>query len=377
MTRSPRNRLTEPEFNVLGPHRWLAIALESQRGALESALRRLESDERDTEAIHDVRVTSRRLRGILDAGREFIAGKPARRLARRLKTIRRELGGPREAEVGAALLANLKERLSPAARGAAGSMAAQLLSRRDDFDRTGGELVDRLALNRLRRRLVRVIRDLEDHRWPRDHAAPMTLADFCQQALEALREAWEAVRALPLEPLELHDAEAQHRFRIAGKKLRYALELFAPLFPPPIVRRIALLKGMQDQLGHLHDLADLSLLAATLAMKAVEAGFSEEAAGFRDLAEKLDAERRHGFKGFRGRHRALTHPGFLPPGAIPAVPVIGGSDAPDPGPTHPVIPTPSESTDAPALDAPPDETPSRAERPPPFRIIGGGQKDST
>jgi CHAD domain-containing protein len=50
----------------------------------------------------------------------------------------------------------------------------------------------------------------------------------------------------------------RHRLRIALKKLRYAAEFFAPLYPTKAVKRwIEPLKELQDMLGHLNDVAQV------------------------------------------------------------------------------------------------------------------------
>lgn len=52
------------------------------------------------------------------------------------------------------------------------------------------------------------------------------------------------------------DAAARHRLRVAYKRLRYALEFFAPLFPGEMLRHYHLSAcALQDRLGRLNDLA--------------------------------------------------------------------------------------------------------------------------
>lgn len=51
------------------------------------------------------------------------------------------------------------------------------------------------------------------------------------------------------------DATARHRLRVAYKRLRYALEFFAPLFPGELLRNYHLsASGLQEMLGQLNDL---------------------------------------------------------------------------------------------------------------------------
>ena len=52
--------------------------------------------------------------------------------------------------------------------------------------------------------------------------------------------------------------ERQHKMRIAGKPLRYAMETFQPLFGPAFEKCYEEVKGLLERMGDLHD-ADVSL----------------------------------------------------------------------------------------------------------------------
>ncbi|MEY2632430.1 MAG: hypothetical protein RIR00_1084, partial [Pseudomonadota bacterium] len=57
------------------------------------------------------------------------------------------------------------------------------------------------------------------------------------------------------------DSEALHALRIAGKRLRYALEFLAPLYAPDkLAPRLEELEALQNGLGRLNDLATLGRL---------------------------------------------------------------------------------------------------------------------
>ena len=60
--------------------------------------------------------------------------------------------------------------------------------------------------------------------------------------------------------------EARHAARIAAKRVRYATEFFASLYPPKRVKRyVAALEDIQDTLGQLNDLATAERLLADAA----------------------------------------------------------------------------------------------------------------
>jgi CHAD domain-containing protein len=60
--------------------------------------------------------------------------------------------------------------------------------------------------------------------------------------------------------------EERHRVRIAAKKLRYAAEFFASLYPAKrVARYVGALEGLQDILGALNDAAVVDRLLAEVA----------------------------------------------------------------------------------------------------------------
>ena len=59
--------------------------------------------------------------------------------------------------------------------------------------------------------------------------------------------------------------EQRHQLRIAFKKLRYALEFFAPILPrKPLQAYLAVLANIQDLLGQFNDLAEATQRIASL-----------------------------------------------------------------------------------------------------------------
>ncbi|MBI4468330.1 MAG: CHAD domain-containing protein [Acidobacteria bacterium] len=64
-----------------------------------------------------------------------------------------------------------------------------------------------------------------------------------------LRETWSRVRPV----MKRGRAEALHRFRIAIKRLRYSMEIYAPLLGAEFHDVLAEIKNAQDILGQLHD----------------------------------------------------------------------------------------------------------------------------
>ena len=195
----------------------------------------------DAKLIHDVRVWSRRLQQILSMlAAQSTKKNKSRKMALRLRSIRKILGRPRNLDVMTELV---QEKI-----GAAGNPVV-----RDAWDQLRAHLGNRRAraVERSREKLrgfdlvnfadrARVLIDggaeaLED-----------SLKKSVAGALADWRDAIATAKARP-KPKEVH------ALRIAGKRLRYRVELLAELGDGPAKARVKSLRLLQDQLGSWHD----------------------------------------------------------------------------------------------------------------------------
>lgn len=197
------------------------------------------------DGIHDLRVSTRRLRAALDLWREYAPGKKVDRCRKRLKKLGRRLGSVREADVNLAELADLsRERPSDA-------IAIEFLAASVARER-------RRRAQRLRREQARSdLAGLSAEIRMELGKAPVSEAGSLLLAVVARRELGR--RLPPLEglledALRLPSAPALHRLRIGLKKFRYSVELCAPAFDarslPPLAGR---LRAVQDALGAAQD----------------------------------------------------------------------------------------------------------------------------
>lgn len=195
----------------------------------------------DPKRLHGVRVASRRTLAALEAFGELVPAKQARWFAKRLRWIRRTAGETRDLDV---LLHRLAEEPEP----------------------TGGsrdwqQLLTRLARHRERsRRPLKKLREkLESADWAgrvkklskrmEPVKADEALAAFARRGLHPLLH-----RFFTQADRRLRDADEMHRLRIAGKKLRYALEVLAPGLPAAVRSKgLAVLEEMQEALGSFVD----------------------------------------------------------------------------------------------------------------------------
>jgi len=200
----------------------------------------------EVRAVHRTRVASRRLRELLPVLQ--LDDELAAKLGRRLRKVTRRLGRVRELDVTAALVAELRRSSRYDAAGL-DRVDAAVARERAEFS---GRLGEKLPLSELRRiagRFARVEKELRG----RDRRAP-DAARAWRWALGArvARRAVALGRAVD-QAGSVYLPERLHTVRIAGKKLRYALELAVEAGVAQGAADLKQLKRVQEVLGRLHD----------------------------------------------------------------------------------------------------------------------------
>jgi CHAD domain-containing protein len=205
------------------------------------------------EALHDLRVASRRLRAFVGLFEPILERRLVAHVKKPLKRITRGVSALRDLDVH---ISELDERLG---------------AQTTDAGRAGVEhLLERLSEQRAeeerhaQKRLRKVSAD--DINVGICAALGETVARLPESAAEEAELAWALVEPLVTgaeqgePPVEGASAEQLHRYRIALKKLRYGLELIEPLLGDDhgeLAKRAA---GLQDLLGTHHDLAVIGAL---------------------------------------------------------------------------------------------------------------------
>lgn len=208
----------------------------------------LRTDDADR-ALHQARVAIRRLRSALVAFRPAVKSAPARRFNDELRWLAAQLGTARDIDV---LLPRLDR---PAAR-------ARLASARCDAYAHA-----RRACTSQRARMLWL--DLAEWvalgDWAERKTARKHLGPFAAAALDRLHARLLSHAAA----VTGDDDDARHDTRKTAKKLRYAVEFFAPLHgeggaPKAQKRYTAPLKELQEYLGDLNDIATMPVTLAAL-----------------------------------------------------------------------------------------------------------------
>lgn len=229
-------------------------------------------------SIHQARVASRRLRELWPIVGHAVGRGRRRRLRRRLRALTRTLGPVREIDVTLASIADLTSGL------ATPPALAASLTRTLEHERTEAlaRLAQRFDPGRVERLLGR-LRHVESVL--REGVEP---AKWRARLARRVRRRAVALAGAVADAGALFVSERLHAVRIAGKQLRYALEVAGDARLVATAASLRTLKDAQDVLGKLHD-ADV-LLAAVAGAAAGESVTNGPAAGPAGDAEWFDRE---------------------------------------------------------------------------------------
>lgn len=216
---------------------------------------------RDAGSVHQMRVGLRRLRSAADLVAPVIAFPPE--LEKEIRWIAGELGDARDWHVLASSTLSEVAGAAPEDTDVAAVEQASVETARENRDRAAAA-VDSARYTRL---MMALSGWLERRGWregmgPDELKALNTPVKKC--AAKTLRERRRKLlkRGRGMSRLDAHE---RHRARIAAKKLRYATEFFACLYPEKAVRRFASALGkLQDDLGWRNDVAVADGLLKTL-----------------------------------------------------------------------------------------------------------------
>lgn len=203
----------------------------------------------DIEAIHHMRVASRRLRTALPLFGPALAPRKHEGWIRQIRDLTRALGAARDCDVQIDHLQAFYRGLPPgSARPGVRRLLLRLRQRRQKLqqavEKALADLVKSEAPMEMQRKLRPILEGVE--------AAPRSPA-LLALSYEAIREKLE--QFLFYEPF-LPQPEAKdelHAMRIAAKRLRYTIEIFSPLYESELKDYLKALRQTQELLGEIHD----------------------------------------------------------------------------------------------------------------------------
>ncbi|TPJ37208.1 inorganic triphosphatase [Mesorhizobium sp. B2-8-3] len=213
---------------------------------------------RDAEALHQARVSLRRLRSLCSICKSLFHDSRFDHLREELKWLASEFGDARNIDV-------MIDRASSEA------LSSRLQNARDDAY-TAVEAS--LSSVRARSLMIDATEWISIRDWPTDQSdetlREQSSRDFASGVFEKF---WKKVAKGGKNLIDADD-ETRHKVRIAAKKLRYAAEFFEPLYNNKAEakrhrRFIDAMKGLQDQLGNLNDIATAPDMLAALELSDV------------------------------------------------------------------------------------------------------------
>lgn len=199
---------------------------------------------KDIEHVHQLRVGCRRAGAALQAFRPLMSGK-SKRLRKWLRKIRRAAGPARDADV-------LLERLTAEPGPGQEYIIARLERRRTKVQPPLVEIAERAKSGRLEKSVERCLVALGGEK-------PSSTESFATYARGAMRAAGNEM--FRLAGVEQPTVAQLHQLRIAGKRLRYSIELFHDAFPQELRDEVyPLVEKIQTRLGRLNDHATAQTL---------------------------------------------------------------------------------------------------------------------
>lgn len=244
-------------------------------------------------AVHQLRVATRRTAAAIDAAMPVLSQKRAKAAVRLLRRIRRAAGPVRDADVLLRWVAATR-RKRPEERAGFTLLARTLRDRRNDAAAQLPVMLPDLR-KKAARRLGRAIREMQ-----RDSPDGPTIAEVMRDGLQRHAES-----VLEAAGADLGRTENLHNLRIECKRLRYALEVFAPAIGKSACGRLTLpLTDFQQAIGGFTDCSvRVDRLSEVLA--AARANLRKRAKrGDRDGVESLDRVLRSERTAFRRELRA-------------------------------------------------------------------------
>lgn len=233
-----------------------------------SALERMD-DAEDVEALHDFRVSLRRLRSLMRAYRRYLRGSGSKKLRARVKSLASATNAARDSEVQIAWLTKKRDQLSEPGASGAGYLIELLRARQTTTP----------SSQTLRREFRPLRRDLSSALSRMRLVDEGETSNFVRASATLIQEHARVLQKSLAEAHSAEDAALLHEARIEAKRLRYILEPLQHVLTEvrPLIKKM---KSLQDCLG---ELQDTRVMTEDIS-KALESSALDEARKLRDLA---------------------------------------------------------------------------------------------
>ncbi|MDB5423497.1 MAG: hypothetical protein JWQ29_913 [Phenylobacterium sp.] len=239
--------------------------------------------EAGAEAVHQLRVAARRLRSALSTFKPLLADPGLAAVKADLKWLAQGLNEARNLDVFAEGVAAQAKALATPPPGLEALAEALEAARKHAW----AKAAETASSERFRALMIDATAWVETGDWLQA-AGSVSAKAFAGRALKKhLRKVLKGAKRL-----RRADDAARHHLRIEAKKLRYAAEAFAGLYPPKAASRfIGRVKRLQEALGELNDLVVAGPLLASLPLPPEAAFAAGELVGLRVAGKARSVDR--------------------------------------------------------------------------------------
>jgi len=270
------------------------VAVRTLRGRLRAVWAEAHAAAEGTapEHVHRLRVATRRTLAAFDVFRDVLPAKRAAWFRKRLRLLRRAAGDARDLDVLTGRLGQNDARPSARAR-----LVAMLSKQRTVSRGPIRELYERLAEDDWQGRVDELLERVAER------GRRTTFGDYARRRYGPLVDHFFAAA-----DRRLRDADEIHQARIEAKKLRYAVEIFAGVFPAATLARCQdALERLQETLGTFTDHASAADRFRRWSRDENMRSDRDTLAAFRRREDALAEEARRTFAAWwsRSRRRAL------------------------------------------------------------------------
>ena len=255
-------------------------------------------DPDDREALHDFRVAVRRLRTWLRATEPWLGDSIPKTAQRRLKRTARLTGEGRDAEVHQEWLAEQREHIHGRQRHG----HERLTKRGEKAKREAFHLVTTDATRAFDRARATLSRKLQSYRVDIDDGEEDTPRSFALEMADLIRAHGTELSKCLARARSYENATEGHEARIAGKRLRYLVEVVSDCVKDGEVF-VTELGELQDLLGDWHDAEVFRATIEELSEGKSEDDRHDLAPGLRVLATRLTRRGRRAFARVKRRWR--------------------------------------------------------------------------
>lgn len=235
----------ERKANSLFGARYMLTQVEALQAEIQGAL-----TGEDIEHVHQMRVASRRLRNGLNLFKEFLSKKQAKAWQKEVRVITKALGQARDLDIQIDLLnrclaETLEDRNKPGYNRLLLRLRQQRSLAQEKVNHTLIDLQEVGTLDRMATVLTKLTAGSE--------GLYLYTPSLYQQAFEAISSNLDEFLSYEEFIHNPGNIAQLHAMRIAGKHLRYTLEIFAPVYGHALDPHIRAMKNIQDLLGEIHD----------------------------------------------------------------------------------------------------------------------------